>query len=71
MKAILEFNHPEDHFAFQHAVNGEKYYTILYNFKELLRQKLKYEDLSDERISVIEKLQDDFYQMVHDEGVIL
>lgn len=71
MKATIEFNLPEDDNQYKWATNGYNYFAVLYNFKEYLRNKLKHEDLSDDRIFVIEQIQSDFLQMLYDEEVIL
>lgn len=71
MKATIEFNLPEDQNNYKWATNGYNYFSVLYNFREYLQNKLKYEDLSDDRIFVIEQIQSDFLQMLHDEEVIL
>jgi hypothetical protein len=48
MKAILEFNLPEDSEDFDLAKNGPKYKLILDELDNYLRAKLKYEDLPDD-----------------------
>ena len=71
MKATIEFNLPEDQNNYKWATNGYNYFSVLYNFREYLRNKLKHEDLSDDRIFVVEQIQSDFLQMLYDEEVIL
>ena len=71
MKATIEFNLPDDQTEFDIATNANKYYSALFNFQQYLRNKLKHEDLSDDRIFVIEQIQSDFLQMLYDEEVIL
>jgi sulfur carrier protein ThiS len=71
MKATIEFNLPEDDNQYKWATNGYNYFAVLYNFKAYLRNKLKHEDLSDDRIFVIEQIQSDFLEMLYDEEVIL
>jgi hypothetical protein len=46
MKAILEFNLPEDNTDFQSAINGHKYKSAHYELDELLRSEMKYKELS-------------------------
>ena len=71
MKATIEFNLPEDQTEFEIANNANKYYSALFKFQQYLRNKLKHEDLSDDRIFVVEQIQSDFLQMLYDEEVIL
>jgi hypothetical protein len=48
MKALLEFDLPEDNYDFQAAINGNNYKSAIYNFDQLLRSEMKYKELSDE-----------------------
>ena len=71
MKATIEFNLPEDDNQYKWANNGYNYFSVLYNFKAYLRNKLKHENLTPEQESVVEKIQSDFLEMLYDEEVIL
>ncbi len=42
MKAILEFNLPDDQDDFQDAVNGQKWKLMVWEFDQDLRSKIKY-----------------------------
>ena len=42
MKAILEFNLPEDQFDFDTAVSAQKYYGILFDLDQKLRGEIKH-----------------------------
>ena len=42
MKATLEFDLPEDNDSFKMATRGGDYFCVLWDLKELLRQKRKY-----------------------------
>jgi hypothetical protein len=44
MKAILEFNLPEDNQEFEYAKNGILYSIVLEELDNWLRNKYKYED---------------------------
>jgi len=44
MKAILEFNLPEDLESHNMALNGVKYNGVIESVIDHIRQKLKYED---------------------------
>lgn len=48
MKAILEFNLPEDNEEFQNAINGSNYKHAHWQLDQLLRSEMKYKELSDE-----------------------
>jgi len=48
MKAILEFDLPEDQDDFQSAINGNNYKSAIWDFDQLLRSEMKYKELSDD-----------------------
>ena len=55
MKAILEFNLPEDKENFEFATNGFNYYMALSEMDQWLRSEYKYND-KEEMYAVREKL---------------
>jgi hypothetical protein len=48
MKAVLEFDLPEDNSDFQAAINGSSYKNAIWDFDQLLRSEMKYKELSDD-----------------------
>jgi hypothetical protein len=48
MKAILEFDLPEENSDFQAAINGSNYRSCIWEFDQLLRSEMKYKELPDE-----------------------
>jgi hypothetical protein len=48
MKAVLEFDLPEDNTDFQSAINGHNYKSAIWDFDQLLRSEMKYKELSNE-----------------------
>jgi len=61
MKAVLEFNLPEDGDDFRHAVNGEQYFIALHNIREDVRQIWKYNSLPEEQFDLVDRI----YQMIN------
>ena len=63
MKAIIEFELPEDNDEYEIANNASKMYLALWDIKQLLRSKLKYnpDGLNDEQLTQWEIMQDEFY----------
>ena len=63
MKAILEFELPEDQEEYQYAVNAPKIYLALWDIKQLIRSKLKYnsDNLTDIELKQWVVMQDEFY----------
>ena len=56
MKAILEFNLPEDKDAHNLALNGAKYYFVIEEVLQFIRQKTKYGELPKEQEDLLEQL---------------
>mgnify|MGYP000471389687 FL=1 len=61
MKAVLEFNLPEDGDDFRHAINGEQYFIALHNIREDVRQIWKYNSLPEEQFDLVDRI----YQMIN------
>ena len=55
MKAVLEFNLPEDQDDFNYATNGFNYYMVLSEMDQWLRSEYKYND-NEPMYKVREKL---------------
>lgn len=72
MKAILEFNLPDDQDDFQDAVNGQKWRLMVWNFDQHLRSQIKYNDkLSEEQYKVYEEIRDMLYQKMGEDALSL
>jgi len=57
MRAVLEFELPEDSEEYGMAMHGSKYYSILNHFyNDVLRHKLKYEDLDPKTYAIYEEI---------------
>jgi hypothetical protein len=61
MKAILEFNLPEDGDEFRYAVNGQESCIALHNIREDVRQIWKYRVLQNDQFDLV----DEIYQMIN------
>ena len=66
MKAILEFNLPEEQALFDLAIRGAAYRDALENMRDRLRDTLKYNamELDERQIELIEKVQKEFYNIL-------
>lgn len=69
MKAILEFNLPEDKEEYEMTINASKYYLALWGIKQELRKQLKYAELSEQEYEIYEKVSDKFYEILGDNGI--
>jgi hypothetical protein len=47
MKAVLEFNYPDDEHALKYAVKGEEYYKALVSIDEVVANPLQFGDRAD------------------------
>ena len=63
MKAIIEFEFPDDQEQYQMANDASKMYLALWDIKQLLRSKLKYnpDGLNDEQLEQWEAMRGEFF----------
>lgn len=55
-KYTLTFDLPEESEEHKHAINGQKYYCILQEISNEIRQKLKHGEVSRETESALEEI---------------
>jgi len=66
MKAILEFNLPEEQCEFDSATKGSDAISCLCEIRELFRRRVKYAELSDDVYKECEKMYEEFWDIVND-----
>jgi len=66
VKAILEFNLPEDSDEYKLITQSRDMYSALFDIREYLRGQYKYDGKDD-----IEKIYDKFYEILNDNNVSL
>jgi hypothetical protein len=71
MKAILEFNLPEDQAEHYCAIKGADMLNVLWELKSELRSMLKYGELPDKQYEIVEKIQDFLLSSLNDNDVNL
>ena len=72
MKAILEFNLPEDHIDFELAVNGAKAQSTLWEMDQWLRAQYKYmpdDEYSKDKYETYEKCRDKLREIMFENGL--
>jgi hypothetical protein len=72
MKAILEFNLPEDQHDFDLAVNGAKAQVTLWEMDQWLRAQYKYmtdEEYSEDKYETFEKCRDQLREIMFENGL--
>ena len=66
MKAILEFNLPEDDYEYTLCRDGQLYKSSIYEMKEWLRRKIKYESdtLSEDQYKALCECDDKLNEII-------
>jgi hypothetical protein len=73
MKAILEFNLPDDQQDFNMAVNAMKFWNVLYELDQDLRSKTKYapDDLPQDKYDAYQEVRDMLYELMSNNNISL
>ena len=72
MKAILEFNLPEDQYEFNNVIKGGDWKHVCWEMEQYLRKEIKYNDsLSEEQLRVYEGVRKEFYGFMNENNVDL
>ena len=71
MKAVLEFNLPEDNRDFQSAINGSNYKDAIWDFDQLLRSEMKYKELSDETYQAYKWCRDELRKILAEDNLFI
>ena len=74
MKAILEFNLPEDQDDFELATKGGKWYSIVWEMDQWLRTQYKYmpdEEYSEDRYNAYVEAREKLFELMKENGVNL
>jgi hypothetical protein len=66
MKAILEFNLPDDQQDFELATKGLKFWSILWDLDQSLRSKTKYasDDLPQDKYDAYQEIRDELRELM-------
>jgi hypothetical protein len=71
MKAQLIFDLPKENEAWYKAVNASGMHSVLEDFDEWLRSKIKYEDLNDDQFQVYQGCRDYLRTLLYEENIDL
>tara|TARA_R110000868_G_scaffold158316_3_gene386317 strand:+ start:1758 stop:1991 length:234 start_codon:yes stop_codon:yes gene_type:complete len=73
MKAILEFNLPDDQEYFTLANNGLNFWRVLYDLDQELRAKTKYapDDLPQDKYDAYNEIRDRLHELMSENNVNL
>jgi hypothetical protein len=65
MKAILEFNLPEEESEFMEAVNGGMFKHVLWQLDQNLRSNLKYGELPEAQYKCYDTIRKDLHSLLN------
>lgn len=71
MKAVLEFDLPEDNKDFQAAINGNNYRSAIWDYDQLLRSEMKYKELSDEQYKVYDFCRKELRKILEQDNIYI
>jgi hypothetical protein len=69
MKAILEFNLPEDNHDFQASINGIKYQSAIWDYDQWLRSEMKYSELPNETYKAYETCRKELRKILEEDNI--
>ena len=71
MKAIIEYNLPDDQFEFDNAVKSMKMFFALTEIKDELRSIWKYEELKENQFEMVERIREKFFEILQENEINL
>jgi hypothetical protein len=71
MKAVLEFDLPEENTDFQAAINGHNYKSSIKDFDELLRSEMKYKELSNDTYKAYKYCRDELRKILAEDNLFI
>lgn len=71
MKAILEFNLPEDNDQWRIYDNAMNYYSALCELERYIRDETKFAELTKEEYKNMERVKKRFYEVLNDNNIEL
>lgn len=71
MKAILEFNLPDDQTEFDLAISGNKFWNVLYELDQELRTKTKYasDDLPQDKYDAYQEVRNLLRELMSENNI--
>jgi hypothetical protein len=71
MKAILEFDLPEENADFKSAINGHNYKNAIWDFDQMLRSEMKHKELSDDTYKAYEYCRKELRRILEEENLFI
>lgn len=67
-KGILEFSLPEEREEFDLALKAPDLYSTLWDFSEILRQKMKYDNLPEPEYRIVRGIREILFSLLEERG---
>jgi hypothetical protein len=71
MKAILEFDLPEENTDFKSAINGHNYKNAIWDFDQMLRSEMKHKELSDDTYKAYKWCREQLRKILEEENLFI
>lgn len=71
MKAILEFNLPDEQAEHYCAIKGSDMLNVLWELKAELRSMRKYQELKENQYEIVEKIEEFLFSSLNDSDINL
>lgn len=69
MKVIFEFNKPEDNEDLAIHMKAIEYHIVIYELDNYLREKLKYEELTEEQNKLVSEIRNKLTELRNENGI--
>jgi hypothetical protein len=70
-KVTIEFNTIDEQHELELCINAGKWHSIVWDYSEYLRTKIKYGELSDDAYKAIEEVREKLHELLNNEGLKL
>ena len=71
MKAILEFNLPDDQAEYDLCKKAQEMFHALNDMKDYLRRKVKYEEMPADKWELCDEIYQEFYRLMEQNHITL
>ena len=68
-KVTIEFNTIDEQHELELCINAGKWYSIVWDYSQYLKTRLKYEALSYDAYKAIEEVREKLHELLNDEGL--
>ena len=68
-KVTIEFNTIDEQHELELCINASKWYSIVWDYSQYLRNRLKHDELSDDAYKAIKDAQEKLHELLNDEGL--